>query len=282
MACLKLSILDEQYKRTELKVSYFKKELTSNFCAENVRSSSFNSKEMDSETGMFYYSARYYNPPTFISRDPLFEKYHFFSPYAMTFNNPLRWIDMTGMEPEEAEPPVRTLPVAVIKADRIQPQKPASTGSRVVTAVKNTANKTWGVVKKINEEGGSGGALTGRSNSDLENKITDAIGSVLQGLALFIPPVALTNDVMTITGEDIYNNEATTGDKILSGADIVTFGVAKRLKYIANGIKGTNAAKAAKVTKGAKVTSNANTATTAISAGSTIYKEQGKKQEVKK
>ena len=35
----------------------------------------FNAKELDEENGMYYYSARYYAPPTFISRDPLFEKY---------------------------------------------------------------------------------------------------------------------------------------------------------------------------------------------------------------
>ena len=38
MGCVKLHILDEQYKRTELKVSYINKKLTSNFCAENLRS----------------------------------------------------------------------------------------------------------------------------------------------------------------------------------------------------------------------------------------------------
>jgi hypothetical protein len=38
MGCIKLHILDEQYKQTELKVSYGKKELTSNFCAVNRRS----------------------------------------------------------------------------------------------------------------------------------------------------------------------------------------------------------------------------------------------------
>jgi len=37
MGCVKLHILDEQYKRTELKVSYSRKKLTSNFCAENLR-----------------------------------------------------------------------------------------------------------------------------------------------------------------------------------------------------------------------------------------------------
>jgi hypothetical protein len=38
MGCVKLHILDEQYKRTEFKVSYSNKKLTSNFFAENLRS----------------------------------------------------------------------------------------------------------------------------------------------------------------------------------------------------------------------------------------------------
>ena len=38
MGCVKLHILDEQYKRTELQVSYNNKKLTSNFCTENLRS----------------------------------------------------------------------------------------------------------------------------------------------------------------------------------------------------------------------------------------------------
>jgi hypothetical protein len=37
MGCVKLHILDEQYKQTELKVGYSNKELTSNFCTENPR-----------------------------------------------------------------------------------------------------------------------------------------------------------------------------------------------------------------------------------------------------
>ena len=41
MGCLKLSILDEQYKKTELQVSYLKKELTPNFCDWNVRKDIF-------------------------------------------------------------------------------------------------------------------------------------------------------------------------------------------------------------------------------------------------
>ena len=59
---------------------------------------SFNAKELDEETGMYYYEARYMAPPVFISRDPLFEKYPTFSPYAYCANNPVNAIDPDGRD----------------------------------------------------------------------------------------------------------------------------------------------------------------------------------------
>ena len=59
---------------------------------------SFNAKELDEETGMYYYEARYMAPPVFISRDPLFEKYPTFSPYAYCANNPVNVIDPDGRD----------------------------------------------------------------------------------------------------------------------------------------------------------------------------------------
>ncbi len=59
---------------------------------------SFNAKELDEETGFYYYEARYYNPPTFTSRDPLFEKYFWMSPYAYCANNPVKYVDPDGRE----------------------------------------------------------------------------------------------------------------------------------------------------------------------------------------
>ena len=58
---------------------------------------SFNAKELDEETGMYYYEARYYAPPTITSRDPLFEKYFWMSPYAYCANNPVIYTDPTGL-----------------------------------------------------------------------------------------------------------------------------------------------------------------------------------------
>ena len=57
---------------------------------------SFNAKELDEETGMYYYEARYMAPPTFISRDPMFEQKPWLSPYHYCSNNPLKFVDPTG------------------------------------------------------------------------------------------------------------------------------------------------------------------------------------------
>jgi RHS repeat-associated protein len=60
----------------------------------------FNGKELDKETGMSYYGARYYEPKTsvWISVDPLAEKYPSMSPYAYCINNPINVIDPDGRD----------------------------------------------------------------------------------------------------------------------------------------------------------------------------------------
>ena len=59
---------------------------------------SFNAKELDEETGMYYYEARYYKPPVFTSRDAMFEKYFWMTPYAYCANNPVKYVDPSGCE----------------------------------------------------------------------------------------------------------------------------------------------------------------------------------------
>ncbi|WP_221405081.1 RHS repeat domain-containing protein [Apibacter adventoris] len=72
----------------------------------------FNGKELDEETGLYYYGARYYNPreSVWLSSDPLAEKYPNISPYAYTFQNPINYTDPTGMVPEDSagDPPKRS------------------------------------------------------------------------------------------------------------------------------------------------------------------------------
>jgi RHS repeat-associated protein len=61
----------------------------------------FNGKELDEESGMYYFEARYHAPPSFISRDVLFEEKPWMSPYAYCRNNPLNMIDPSGEDEYE-------------------------------------------------------------------------------------------------------------------------------------------------------------------------------------
>jgi RHS repeat-associated protein len=66
----------------------------------------FNAKELDEETGLYYYGARYYEPriSQWMSADPMQEKYPGVSSYAYCGNNPVRFIDPDGNGPVPAAP----------------------------------------------------------------------------------------------------------------------------------------------------------------------------------
>lgn len=58
----------------------------------------FNAKELDEETGLYYYGARYYDPvvSTWLSVDPLADQAPGWTPYRFGFNNPIRYTDPDG------------------------------------------------------------------------------------------------------------------------------------------------------------------------------------------
>ncbi len=58
----------------------------------------FNGKELDEETGLYYYGARYYDPRVsiWLSVDPLAEHAPGWNPYAYCMQNPVRFIDPDG------------------------------------------------------------------------------------------------------------------------------------------------------------------------------------------
>ena len=58
----------------------------------------FNAKELDEETGLYYYGARYLDPTgvRWLSVDRKFEKYAGISPYSYCIGNPIRLIDPNG------------------------------------------------------------------------------------------------------------------------------------------------------------------------------------------
>ena len=58
----------------------------------------FNGKELDEETGLYYYGARYMNPTVglFLNPDRYREKYPFLSAYNYCAGNPINMIDVNG------------------------------------------------------------------------------------------------------------------------------------------------------------------------------------------
>lgn len=65
----------------------------------------FNAKELDKETGLYYYGARYLNPmdASWLSVDPLFENYAGMSPYNYCKGNPIRYVDPNGKAEKKCE-----------------------------------------------------------------------------------------------------------------------------------------------------------------------------------
>ena len=65
----------------------------------------FNGKELDRETNLSYYGARYYDAKTslWLNVDPKAEKMSNFGVYVFTFNNPVKFIDPDGKEPTPYE-----------------------------------------------------------------------------------------------------------------------------------------------------------------------------------
>ena len=61
----------------------------------------FNGKELDEETGLYYYGARYLNPTSavWLSVDPKFEDYVGVTPYSYCLDNPVKLVDPDGKVP---------------------------------------------------------------------------------------------------------------------------------------------------------------------------------------
>jgi RHS repeat-associated protein len=77
--------------------------LTAESTGGDVQTFKYNGKEFDRKLGidLYDYGARWYDPvgsSSFTTIDPLCEKYYSVSPYAYCINNPIKYIDPTGMD----------------------------------------------------------------------------------------------------------------------------------------------------------------------------------------
>ena len=222
----------------------------------------FNGKELDEETGLYYYGARYYTPEVgvWLSVDPLSDKYPSMSAFMYCAGNPVVLVDPDGRELELADDWVRTERGTYLYDSRVKSQKDAvkrygdksqsiGTGysfnsdygkvilgddgnftvdgkSGKIGDQAKGFSKAWasvkGAVNKI-DEGGS-------SHSSFDNKVREKAEPLAQGLALFNPILGVANDINILNkGEDIYGNKASDGDKALSAISIATCGVSRKV-----------------------------------------------------
>ncbi len=70
----------------------------------SVQPYKFNGKELDQETGYYYYGARYYDPSTalWLGTDPLKHKYPGIGAYVYCAGNPVRYVDPDGRDVKPA------------------------------------------------------------------------------------------------------------------------------------------------------------------------------------
>ena len=95
------ALKDGTLKSAEI-INFWQSQSVDNQClffCQNV--TSFTGKEKDSETGFYYFGARYYDPNLsglFLSVDPMADKYPSISPYAYCAWNPVKLIDPDGRD----------------------------------------------------------------------------------------------------------------------------------------------------------------------------------------
>ena len=109
----------------------------------------FNAKELDEETGMYYYGARYYEPrlSIWMSTDPMEGKYPNITSYCYAYNNPIIFVDPDG---QDAEISVEGNNITV-KANIILTGKKAT--NELAKIFKNDIMSKWGSVKAVKYKG---------------------------------------------------------------------------------------------------------------------------------
>ena len=196
-----------------------------NFGNNTIPKYAFNAKELDEETGFYYYEARYYKPPVFTSRDPMFEKYFWMTPYAYCANNPVKYVDPTGKWPtkqisggkvtRQFSNTKKTHPITGTKSRHLGVDFAVPTGTKVYSAAAgtvistgyqyNTKRKTgYGYYVDIQHENGY---VTKYAHlSKIEVKVNDVIADGTQ--------IGLSGASGGVTGPHLHFEIMKNGEKI--------------------------------------------------------------------
>ena len=114
----------------------------------------FNGKELDEETGLYYYGARYMDPMASIwyGMDPLVEKYSNISGFCYVKDNPLKFVDFKGEEPTASE--------AARMAAHVYGDK-----KNILINGWKVSNKSFGAIKLVNSKSGLNSAVYERTTN---------------------------------------------------------------------------------------------------------------------
>jgi len=165
----------------------------------------FNGKELDNETGMYYYGARYYEPrlSVWMSVDPIAEKYPNMSPFVYCANNPMMFVDPDG----------NTFRIWYVDVNN-KNQSFVFNGTNASSAPQNTYVQNF--IKAYNYDVGNGGGTslkTIATSTKNEVSIAEAHGTSASngGSAIFWNPndAELTTDNKVLSPSTVLEEEAT-------------------------------------------------------------------------
>ena len=220
--------------------------------------------------------------------DPLAEMDYSVSPYAYCAGNPVNMIDPTGMMGESSTFVLNTTSTFVDKNNVIiehrndrdptvymveNEKEWRANGSSKVGLERTGDEDPW--VNYDNEIGNQYKYFEKHDNwiddlamhmrnegaEEQEAEFMKIFKPIVMGLALLNPLIGVQNDIKTIAkGEDIYGNKATSIDKGMAYASILTLGASKYLKILSVGEKAAKILD--KMSQGFTIYSTANTTKT--------------------
>jgi len=124
----------------------------------------FNAKELDEETGLYYYGARYYDPRVSVwyGVDPKWEEYPNITPYAYCLNNPVKLVDPDG---QKAMVIVKGNTITVSAVIQVYGRGATNTG---ISNIKSSINNHW-----AKQSNGANWTYTDPANGDVYNVVMD-------------------------------------------------------------------------------------------------------------